>query len=70
MTPDEAESIFYAEYRIGEWKEPGKPLVQKELKARCWQKVIDAVRAEYAREIAENMLKGIERDATQGLPLG
>lgn len=63
MTPDDAESIFYAEYRNGDWQHPGKPLVQQELRRRCWQAVIDAVRAEYAREMAADMLKHIEKDA-------
>lgn len=63
MTPDQAEEVFYAEYRNGNWREPGKPLVQRELKTRCWQKVIDAVRADYAREIAATMLTGIAADA-------
>lgn len=63
MTPETAESIYYAEYRSGDWPHPERELVQADLRRRCWQRVIDAVRAEYSRELAEQMLVGIERDA-------
>jgi hypothetical protein len=71
MTPDEAETVYYAEYgRISKGHDQTKPLVQKELRMHAWQAVIDAVRADYAREIAGGMLTGIAADvaASQAFP--
>lgn len=51
LGPDEICAVYYAEYRAGLWKQVDKPLVQKELQHRCWQAVLDAVRAERQSEI-------------------
>ncbi len=63
MTPEQAEAIFYETYGEGNWPAVGKPVIQKELRDKCWQAVIDAVSKETCADIAKEYL-----DATE--PLG
>lgn len=58
MSPERAEDIFYTCYRDGRWGEVDKPLVQVELRMRCWQAVIDEMEREFVERLALKYLEG------------
>jgi hypothetical protein len=58
MKPEDAEAIFYQTYgSYPEWREVDKPLIQQELRLKCWQAVIDAIVRETDAFWATRMLE-------------
>jgi hypothetical protein len=58
MKPEDAEAIFYQTYgSYPEWREVDKPLIQQELRLKCWRAVIDAIVRETDAFWATRMLE-------------
>jgi hypothetical protein len=57
VKPEDAEAIFYQTYgSYPEWREVDKPLIQQELRLKCWKAVIDAITKEVDAQWARRML--------------
>lgn len=62
MSPERAEEVFYEAYGLvlGEFADMREPVVQRELRLKCWAAVVAAVEREYAARLAETYLKGVD----------
>jgi hypothetical protein len=66
MKPEDAEAIFYQTYgSYPEWKDVAKPLIQQELRLKCWQSVIDAITKEVDAQWARRWLDVMSEQETR-----
>jgi hypothetical protein len=64
MTPEQAEEIFYKTYREEQAKQQmewSKPIIQKEVRMRAYEALIEAVKEECVREQAVKYLEGVSK---------
>jgi hypothetical protein len=66
VKPEDAEAIFYQTYgSYPEWKEVDKPLIQQELRLKCWKAVIDAITKEVDAQWARRWLDVMSEQETR-----
>lgn len=60
VSPERAEEIYYEAYGVGlvEFAERREPVVQRELRLKCWAAVVDAVERDFAARMAQTYLRG------------